>query len=142
MAKNDLTSINAKDYERIANRISLPHTQETIDRQLGDAWSNVERELRKEGGTGRLTAPDGLVRLNPIPYKGFTIELYGRIVYRTQFDVYGQLRWVGTATGKIMNQGKEVDVIFDVEASFPNGIEDTQDAAKYFFGLIDACRRT
>jgi hypothetical protein len=142
MPDKNLTGINAKDYDRIANRISLPHTQETIDRQVSDAFGNIEKELRKEGNTGKLTAPDGLVRLSPIPYKGFIIELYGRIVYRTQFDIYGQLRWVGTATGKIMNKGKEVDMIFDIEASFPNGIEDTQDAAKYFFGLIDACRRT
>lgn len=133
--------LSAKEYDRVANRIGLPHTQETVKRQLDDAFYNVRRELNKEGHTGHLSAPDGLVRLSPIPYKGFIVELYGQITYMSQFDVYGQLRWIGTATGKINIRGEEVDVVFDIEAAFKNGIADTEDAAKYLFGLVDAYRK-
>jgi len=138
MSAKNLTGINAKEYDRIANRISLPHTEGTVQRQINDAYYNIERELEKEGNTGRLTTPDGMIHFDPVPYKGFVIELYGQVTYMNQFDVYGKMMIIGTATGEVSIQDKKATITFNIEDSFKYGILDVEDAMKFFIGLIDS----
>jgi len=138
--QKSLAGLDAKTYERIGNRLTLPSTYETLRRQKNDALGNIKRELKSEGQTGRLTSPDGLARIKPFKHKGFVIELFGGIGYESPLDIYGKQSWSGTAEGNIMQKGKEIKIIYDTEPIMPHGFETPHEAANYLINLIDLYR--
>ena len=135
-----MSNDNAKSYERLGNRLHKTQTWETVYRQKDDALHNIQRELKKEGHTGALTTPDGMVRMKPLIHKDFFIEVFGRLEYESQLVIYGTRRWIGTAEGKISIRGEDEKMIFDIETMMPHGFETDREAAQYLISLVDLYR--
>ena len=70
-------STTAKSYEKIARRIRVQENPETVELLKDDALNNMQRELKREGHTGKLGTSDGLTRIKPFVYRGFLITIYG-----------------------------------------------------------------
>jgi hypothetical protein len=139
--------LTAKVYEKIANRLSpkksrLTETdkQKTIQRQLEDSWTNLERTVKKDGHSGKLSEPDGLVRIQPVRHKDFTIEVYGNREFMSALDPFGKMIWFGTAEAQAEIKGKTGRVYFETEVMMPKGFASPKDCLQFLMQLIELYR--
>ena len=122
----------AKSYENVAKRTKLQDSPETRKLLLDDAVKNVERELDKEGHTGYLGSPDGVIQGMPQKYRGFFIQCYGMLKYESELDVFGHLVWFGWAKLKKKVLDRTETIQFD---AFDKTTE--HEAGNYLINLID-----
>ena len=61
----------AKSYEALARRIRIRNTPEHTKQLLDDSIQNMDRELNREGHTGKLGTSDGLIHIKPFLYRGY-----------------------------------------------------------------------
>uniref|UniRef100_A0A6M3XSG2 Uncharacterized protein n=1 Tax=viral metagenome TaxID=1070528 RepID=A0A6M3XSG2_9ZZZZ len=130
-------SLTAKQYDKIGQRIRLNNTTATRDLLLDDAINNIEYTLNKDGHTGKLSNPDGIIRSKPCIYKGFFIQCFGYKRYESDFDIYGKLVWYGFAKREITVKDRKEKVMFDVQNAYPLGCETEHEAGSYLFKMCD-----
>lgn len=142
--KHDLT---AKQYENIGKRISVgrletgglntkdatPH----IEVMKADMYHNLEQTLEKDGHTGKLTTPDGILRGKPQIYKGFFVQIFGMVRYQSDLDVLGKFYWFGWAKKQQEIQGNKFTIQFGTETFLPLGFESEREAGNWLFGMVD-----
>lgn len=139
---------SAKSYEKIGKRISISHLdskqlgnpQEHLKIILDDAYQNIEETLNKDGHTGKLTTPDGILRGKPQLYKGFFIQVFGMKRYESDLDVFGKLYWFGWAKREEIIKGKKFKVEFGTEHAQRLGFETEREAGQWLFAMVDNYR--
>ena len=121
---------DAKSNERIGMRSHLVDNQETRDLLLDDTLKVIETTLEKDGSTGKLSNPDGIIKGKPTMYRGFLIQCFGYESWDDLTSLVGVMKWYGFA--RITNkQGMRIQ--FD---SFRKSSEHT--AGHELITLIDA----
>ena len=140
--------MTAKLYERLGNRLSPKKSnltesdkQKTIQRQIEDSWVNLEQTVKKYGHSGKLSEPDGLIRIQPVRYKDFTIEVYGNREFMSALDPFGKMIWFGTAEGNTEIKGKTGRVYLESELMMPKGFENPKDCLQFLQQLIELYRQ-
>lgn len=143
-----MSGLTAKLYESLANRLSPKKSnlteadkEKTIKRQIDDAWKNVEQTVKKDGHSGKLTEPDGLVRIQPVLHKGFVIEVYGNREFMSPLDPFGKMIWFGTAESQAEIKGKSGRVYFETELLMPKGFQNPKDCLQFLTQLIELFRQ-
>ena len=130
-------SLTAKEYERIAKRSRIVNTEETKQLLLDDAINSIQKEVNKEGHTGKLGSPDGILRGKPQFHKGFFIQIFGMKKYENELDIFGSLKWFGWAVKKTMFKGKQMRIEFSVDSNMPMGFDTEHEAGAWLFKLVD-----
>lgn len=138
--------MNAKDFTRIGKRISTgllhklglsDNASEHIEVIKDDMYKSLENELNKEGHTGKLGTSDGILRGNPQVYKGFFVQSFGMVVYQSDFDVFGKMKWQGFAKKKIKIKGKEATIRFETDQVQKLGFDTERECGNWLFKMID-----
>ena len=136
----------AKQWERIGKRISTSFLKsknlsddasEHIEVIKDDMWHNIETTLNKDGNTGKLTTPDGLLHGKPQIYKGFFVQCFAGVRYTSDLDIYGKLYWFGFAKKEIQLKGKKSAIRFETDKARPFGFDSEYDCGKWLFNMID-----
>lgn len=90
----------AKAWDRIGLRLRPANTIEFANQRADDAIHNMQEALEKDGHTGFLTSPDGVIRIEPYVFRGYLISIYG--IPTTEkilgITVKGQPKWTGIAS--------------------------------------------
>ncbi len=128
-ADSKIIHTDAKQYENIAKRTKIVDNQETRDLLLNDTYKAIEIALDKDGSTGKLSNPDGIVKGAPVMYRGFFIQCFGYVHYESELDIYGKMKWYGFA--RIVDKGRRIQ--FD---AFKKSSE--HEAGRELFMLVDA----
>ena len=110
MEETKIIKTDAKSYENIGKRTHLVDTQETRDLLLDDTLKVIETTLEKDGSTGKLSTPDGIIKTKPFYHRGFYCEIYGVEYYETELDIVPKLLWYGFAKMKKGEDTFEIDV--------------------------------
>lgn len=135
--------MDAKQYEKIGKRSAISRVDPGADATehaeiiLDDAFNEVEKAVEKDGTSGFLSNPDGILRGKPQLYKGFFIQCFGMVRYQNDLDIYGRLYWYGTAKRKIMIKGKEQGIEFSTENFLPLGFDSERDCGNWLFCMVD-----
>ena len=140
--------LTAKLYESLANRLSPKKSnlteadkQKTIKRQIDDSWKNLEQTVKKDGHSGKLSEPDGLVRIQPVLHKGFVVEVYGNREFMSPLDPFGKMIWFGTAESQAEIKGKSGRVYLETELMMPKGFANPKDCLQFLMQLIELFRQ-
>src|ERR1017187_2085357 len=78
---------SAKAWERIGMRLRPQEDRATRELLLDDSINNMDKALDKDGTTGHLSNPDGMLRPPSYVYRGYLCQLYG--ISKTQWQGVG-----------------------------------------------------
>ena len=127
---------DAKSYERIGKRLKPQNTPEQRELILDDALGNIQKALDQDGHTGALGTRDGIIKGRVQMIGGFLVQCFGMVIYQSQLDPFGKLRWFGWAKRKNLIKGKRADIEFNTETAEPLGFESEHQAGNYLVNLI------
>lgn len=97
MEETKIIKTDAKSYENIGKRTHLVDTQETRDLLLDDTLKVIETTLEKDGSTGKLSTPDGIIKGKPTMYRGFLVQCFGYESWDDPTSLIGIMKWYGFA---------------------------------------------
>lgn len=136
----------ANQWDRIGKRLSVSrlHTDKLSDDASAhievikdDMYHNLQEALTKDGHTGKLGTPDGILKGRPQVYKGFFVQCFGMVVYQSDLDVFGKMYWQGFAKKKIKTKGKEATIRFETDQVQKLGFETERECGNWLFKMID-----
>ena len=139
--KKRKNSLTAKQNEKIGKRIHIEESQETKKLLLDDTFHNIKVALDKDGSTGKLGTPDGILKGKVQHYKGFMIQCFGSTRYENDLDVFGKWYWFGWAKLKTKIKGKKVTLEFDTESVMPLGFNTERECGGHLFKMVDLYRQ-
>jgi hypothetical protein len=139
---------SAVSYDRLGQSLN-PHKsnltdddkRKIIQRQMEESWINIENTVKRDGSSGRLSEPDGLVRIQPVLHKGFVIEVYGNREFMSALDPFGKMIWFGTAEAQAEIKGKSGRVYLETEIMMPKGFQNPKDCLQFLMQLVELFRQ-
>jgi hypothetical protein len=137
ITQNKIIPTDAAAIDRIGKRLKVQETPEHLELIKDDMYNSIQGVLDKDGHTGKLSNPDGIIRGKPQVYKGFFVQCFGMKKYAGEFDVFGKMGWFGYASRKIIAKGTEVKIRFATEAEQPLGFENERDCGGWLFKMVD-----
>ena len=122
----------------LLNKLNLgDNASEHIDIIKEDMYHNLQQALEKDGHTGKLGNPDGILRGKPQTYKGFLVQSFGMVIFESEFDIHGKMAWFGFAKKKIKIKGKDATIRFETDQAQKFGFEKERECGQWLFKMID-----
>ena len=135
--KDKIISTDASAYERIGKRLKVRNTKEHVKVILDDAFENVRTTLDKDGSTGKLGSPDGILRGKEQMIGGFFVQCFGQMTYQSEVDVLGKLIWFGFAKKSTKRGDRTTNITFSTQEAQPQGYDTEHECGNYLTKLIE-----
>lgn len=137
-------SFLAKQWDKIGKRLSVSKLSGLNDDASAhievikdDMYRNIQQALDQDGHTGKLSNPDGILRGKVQKIGGFVVQCFGMLTFRSDLDIFGEMKWWGWAKKPYFIKGKRADITLSTKDAMPLGFNTEHEAGNYLLKLID-----